>query len=362
MKSTHILFCLLFILFFSCGNESEDQQDSFTIISVDPSANDELSIDDIASEVEAVKLEETDASLIAHITKVERTSDFIFVFDSRGQKVLQFNNEGKFLKTIGKKGGGPEEVEMPTTFVLDKDKSHVYIGGMRKVVVYDFEGNFVRYFNGFNIPNYMYFDRGTLEIFRTETKNLEEGGSMKFPTRYRLEASTGKVLDSLELTKVSLENQMMFVVMDANYYSESTRNMYFYLPVPFPEPFVRDTLYEVKGTNLIPSVKMDFGKAAISESGNKVVNIRGVFRSDRYLLARYSFERKSKWLVHDFKETKTYNVVDGLYGSEYSDGEPLLSLYPLLGEANTYYFSAKKLEEGMTEEPNPTLYFVKLKN
>ena len=361
MKRTYTLFSLLFILLFSCGNESEDQQDVFRVIPVNPNADDELSLRDIADEIEAVKLEETDESLIAMTTKVERTEDYIFIFDFSQQKIFQFDDSGKFLQLIGKIGGGPEEVERPVGFSLDRMNGHIYIIGMRKIVVYDYNGDFVRYIRDYSFPNYTYFMNDTLEVFRTETKNLEGGGFLKFPTRYRVDPSTGGRIDSLELTKVSLKNQMMFIMTDANYYSESTDKTYFYLPVLFPEPFVRDTIYEARSSVFEPSLKLDFGESAVSETGNKAVNIRSFFRSDRYLIVRYSYEGKAKLLIYDLEEYMSYNLDAGLDGGEHSDGEPVL-ITPLPAESNTYCFSAKILEGGSTEEPNPTLYFVKLKN
>lgn len=361
MKSSFTLFGLILVFLCSCSSEGENQQEPFMVIPVEANEDTELSFDDIASEVEAVKLEETNESLIAFTTKVERTDDYIFVFDFSQQKVFQFDQSGNFLQLMGKIGDGPEEVAKPVGFSIDYKRNHIYIVGMNKIVAYDYRGNFVRSINGYYMPNYTYFRNDLLEIFRAETKNLEGGGSLKFPTLYRINPVSGSRIDSLGLTKVSLKNQMMFILTDANYYSEASDKTYFYLPVLFPEPFVRDTLYEAGTSGLKASVKLDFGKDAISETGSKAINIRGIFRSDRYLFARYTFERKNKLLVHDFKEHKSYNLSDGIDGGVYSDEEPVL-LNPLPGTPNTYYFSAKRLDEGMAEEPNPTLYFVKLKN
>lgn len=361
MKSTHILFCFLFILFFSCGNESEDQQDSFTIISVDPSANDQLSIDDIAEEVDAVKLEETDESLISYVAKVQRTDDYIFVLDLSLKKVLQFDLEGNYIKSIGKVGDGPEEIPMITSFLVDKESSYIYIAGQSKIVVYDFEGGFVRSISGFILPNYIYMRDGSLEIFRTETRKQREGnGVVKVPTRLTVNPISGEVLDSLELAEISLKDNIMFMVMDVNYYSQSSNDDYFFLSVYFQEAVFRDTLYKTSGPNLIPSAKLDFGEEAMAESGNKAIMIRDVFRSDRYLLSRYRDPVGEKLFLYDFEKETGYNT-KGISGGVYSDDEPV-RLRALEGTPNTYYFSAKKLEEGMTEEPNPTLYFVKLKN
>lgn len=361
MKRTYTLFSLFFILFLSCGNDNEDQQDSFTVISVDVSANDELSIDDIADDIEAVKLEETDESLIAYIAKLQRTDDFIFVLDLSLKKVLQFDLDGNYIKSIGKIGDGPEEIPMITSFLVDKLNNHIYISGQSKIAVYDFDGNFVRSISGFILPNYMYMRDGNLEVFRTETRPHGEGkGAVKVPTRFTLNPSTGEVLDSLELAEITLKENVTFIVMDVNYYSQSSKDEYFFLSVFFQEPIFRDTLYKASGRNLIPSAKLDFGSDAMSESGNKSIMIRDVFRSDRYLLSRYRDADGEKVFVYDFEKQTSYNT-KGISGGTYSDDE-LVRLRALEGDANTYYFSAKKLEEGISEEPNPTIYFVKLKN
>ncbi|WP_268121655.1 6-bladed beta-propeller [Roseivirga pacifica] len=360
MKISHTGILAIALTLWCSSCEQTPKEESFQVINISPTETSSFELESIIDSTEEIKLEETDESLIGNITKLERTDEFIFVFDARNQKIMQFDRSGKYIKSIGKIGEGPEEIAMPTTFTVDAEKRHIYIGGMRKIVVYDFEGNFVRYFSGFNIPTYMYVRDNALEVFRTETQKVEgTSGYYKIPTRYRIDTSTGNIIDSLQLNKASIDKQMMFLVTDANYYSETSKGLNFYLTILFPEPLVRDTLYNVAGTELTPSLKLDFGKEALTEDGSRAISIRSIFRSDRYLLAKYFYQNKQHHFFYDLKQQKGYNIKGELNDEHYGD-DPI-RIYPIAHEANTFYFYQKKLEEGQIEEPNPTIYFVKLK-
>lgn len=359
MKLTHYSLSIILLFIFGCKERAPEE--SFMTLSVSPNSKDELKLADIIESVEEIKLEETEESLITMITRVEATEDYLFVFDARLGTVLQFLKSGEFVKPIGKKGEGPEEVARAVSFTIDEINEEVYIAGMKTIGVYGFDGGYKRSIRGYLIPNYLSMDDGILEVFRTQTNKLADGsGFMKFPTRYRVEAETGKLIDSTAITKLSLKNEITFLVMDANYYSQASKNRYFYLPVLFPEPLVRDTLYLANGHNLKPTLKLDFGSEAMNEKGTKAVNIRSVFRSDRYLIAKYSHNRETKFFVYDFEANKGYNLVGGLDGGSYSDGEPV-DLYPVKGKPNNFYFKVQKMDESVEGEPNPTVYLVELK-
>lgn len=360
MNGKYIFISLVFCWCIWSCEKGKDLENKIEVLSVSTNSNQELTINDIAEDIEEVRLELTDESLIANIIKVERTEKYIFVMTSNGPSVLQFDRKGKFIKSMGKKGDGPEEVLRIITFTIDPENRYLYLASPNKIVIYNFENTFVGQIDGFAIPNYMHFQNGKLEVFLTRNNKSKSGeGFVKVPTMFRI-FNDGSIADSVGITEISLKQQIRFMMMDAKYYSNSSRDQFFYLPVLFPEPIVRDTLYVVNELGFQPVVKLDFGAKAITNDGKKAVNIWGMHRSDRYLLARYSFDRKSRYFVYDFKSEKGYNLNSGIDGGEFSDGDAV-ELMPDLSETNAYYFSVKKIENQVKDEPNPTLYFVNLK-
>ena len=71
-----------------------------------------------------VPLESIEESLFAYCNQIEVFEDKIFVFDRTGtEKLFIFRKNGKFLKSIGEKGGAPFEFFKPRSFAIDREKS-----------------------------------------------------------------------------------------------------------------------------------------------------------------------------------------------------------------------------------------------
>lgn len=74
------------------------------------------------------------------LAKIIFSDSFIFISD--GEKLLQFERSGKFIKQIGTVGRGPGQYLEPINFCIDEKKSIIYIINGRSVMEFDFNGQY----------------------------------------------------------------------------------------------------------------------------------------------------------------------------------------------------------------------------
>jgi hypothetical protein len=69
----------------------------------------------------------------------------IYIMDSKEANIKVFDGRGRFLRTIGKKGQGPGELEVPESMDLfHQNQIAVYDPGNRRLNFFDLEGDFKR--------------------------------------------------------------------------------------------------------------------------------------------------------------------------------------------------------------------------
>lgn len=74
--------------------------------------------------IETLRFEKVDGWFCGLYNQIEVFEDKIFVFDRTGtEKLFIFRKNGKFLKSIGEKGGAPFEFFKPRSFAIDREKS-----------------------------------------------------------------------------------------------------------------------------------------------------------------------------------------------------------------------------------------------
>ena len=101
-----------------------------------------LNLSDAAERVEIVKLETMDKILLSDISSVQVTDNELFVA-ARGN-ILRFSHDGKYLNSIGNKGPGPGEFPSLVGFSIDEKTKEVIVEGSNGILVFDYEGNFLR--------------------------------------------------------------------------------------------------------------------------------------------------------------------------------------------------------------------------
>ena len=71
----------------------------------------------------------------------------IYIVDIRDAQVKEFDKDGKFVKTIGRKGQGPGEFNMPDMVLFNDTSRTFYVLDLltRRFSLFDLDGHFIRY-------------------------------------------------------------------------------------------------------------------------------------------------------------------------------------------------------------------------
>ncbi|RHJ79320.1 6-bladed beta-propeller [Parabacteroides sp. AM08-6] len=91
-------------------------------------------------------LETTDKSLFAYCNHIEFYDNKIYAFDRLGtEKLYLFDNKGKFLKSLGEKGGAPFEFYLPKSFAIDTKQEQlvIYDNQKRKWMQFSLNGDYI---------------------------------------------------------------------------------------------------------------------------------------------------------------------------------------------------------------------------
>jgi sugar lactone lactonase YvrE len=88
----------------------------------------------------------------------------IFVADGHGgntnARIVKFDKTGKFIKTWGRKGSAPGEMDGPHTLAMDS-RGRLFLGdrGNNRIQIFDQDGNFIDQWPQFSRPSGVYIDR-----------------------------------------------------------------------------------------------------------------------------------------------------------------------------------------------------------
>ena len=141
---------LLFALFFSsCEENNKYGNENETVILIrlkdEKTFNMDTFADEHISEIRYVPLETNDESLIAEIEKVYLYKELIIIFDQRANRILLFDMDGKYIRKIGRKGGGPNEYFSLNDIFFEESSGLIYAHERSKnvIFVYDLEGQII---------------------------------------------------------------------------------------------------------------------------------------------------------------------------------------------------------------------------
>jgi len=69
----------------------------------------------------------------------------IYVMETGNHRIQVFDKQGKYLRTIGKKGQGPGEFNLLTSIDIDERNTRIYVADKngRRIILFDLEGNYL---------------------------------------------------------------------------------------------------------------------------------------------------------------------------------------------------------------------------
>jgi hypothetical protein len=147
MKAHFLLFACL-LLFACSGNpetdEVEKKEEGVTTIDVVNAKNYDGTLDPLIEDIYFLELEASEDALFTQVSKVLFVEEKMFILDIMSEKVLAFDNDGKFLFTVSKKGLGPGEYQGVSSIAYDYDKNQLILAASGKLLWFDAFGKFIR--------------------------------------------------------------------------------------------------------------------------------------------------------------------------------------------------------------------------
>ena len=95
------------------------------------------------------------------------TNGDIFVSEGHGgpgdARILKFSKDGTFIKTWGKKGSAPGELNIPHAFAFDS-QGRLFVGdrGNNRIQIFDQDGKFLAEWKQFGRPSGIFIDRNDI--------------------------------------------------------------------------------------------------------------------------------------------------------------------------------------------------------
>ena len=193
MKLSISISALFLLFFLSCREQPAATEADYVIVPPNSALPESTRFSELLEEYRYIIPETTNESLFSHIYKAYVDRGELYIFDRQVDKILVFDVEtGKFLRSIGSLGRGPNEYISLASFTLDRERRELLAADAtgRKVVVYDADsGAFKRRFEvGFYPSNIEYVDENTLACF---TSRLDPATGQKSDYRLHLTDRSG---------------------------------------------------------------------------------------------------------------------------------------------------------------------------
>jgi DNA-binding beta-propeller fold protein YncE len=91
----------------------------------------------------------------------------IFVADGHGRntnaRIVKFDKNGKFIKTWGKQGSGPGEIDIPHALAMDR-RGRLFVGDRQnnRIQIFDQDGNYLDQWFQFSRPSGVFIDKNDI--------------------------------------------------------------------------------------------------------------------------------------------------------------------------------------------------------
>jgi hypothetical protein len=361
-------------LLFSC---SETKQGKLPEIPVDIDQNTSLPLSEIVEELTAIELELTNESLINtdYIGHIIISENEVIIADL--SKILVFNKDGKFIRTIGSRGQGPGEYNYIKNLAMDETNKRLFVisSGPSKIISYDMDGNYLKesvnpiqstWFT--DIVDVNYVDDELLLVVDRMDKD-EAKGAFQHPAVYRLNNDV-QIIDSCTIRTIYLGKTNSFAILYGyrDFILQGNTSVYlFYSDIyskkhTSAERALCDTLYCFEEMRLVPELKLKFKNEGMDGVGSKFIDLYNIYRSSRYIFSIYrnNLNKNSYRFCYDTKTGKGYNMQDG-YTDDINQIKERVSIRPFNLDTEMFYYLQTNMKPDDLEEPNPTLYIGKLK-
>ena len=271
-------------------------------IKVDLDKPQKVSLFDYFSNIELIPLETNDDVLIGYCEEVICYQNKYYLFDRKQYRVYVFDETGKFIFQINKRGQGPGEYTDLFSIFINPFTGNIDLTGLGNIYSYDMSGNHVKTsLRPENASGYFY-------NFIALNENLYVGFLLKSwtPDTYKInyyDVKENKIIHK-EYENDELLNTKIFVSLSSHTpFYDYNEKWYFYR-------FVDNVTYEVGVDSLTKAYTWDFGKYNFDAKKLNTMDITSLpyiidlqGQNNRYLMAYIHSRIKSPAeyvnLIHD---------------------------------------------------------------
>ena len=131
-----------FIVSIGCTNKETQHEQKISGEIIEIHNPKKLSIDDIILEYDTIRLEVTEDSYIAEITKMEILDNKMYIWDYKQNMIFIFSSNGKFISKINDRGEGPNQYIAINGFEADFKNNKIILSDTFsiRIFVYNKEG------------------------------------------------------------------------------------------------------------------------------------------------------------------------------------------------------------------------------
>ena len=387
MKKHLFLVAALSLALFasSCGDANQKTSDIPQIDVHTSYAEKEICLQDVA-EISYIALETTDENVYQGGVN-SLTDKRVVVQDSRNNRLLFFDRQGKYLCSISRKGQGPEEYSMMFNALVDWDKEEVFVfDSANKIMVYSLDGTFKRKLS-FDLhlgqhDAYIWSD-GQLISYQNGNRD-KDGNLIPYQPIVLISKTDGK-LDSLSyIKKHDFPTFIGYQQMNIRVSWPSLNNLNGKVYV---NDVSADTIYHLDArTQALQPIMTRTPSVTLDDLDGFLMDLYGITPQYYFLYFRarqasmdshfVMVDEKSKHAVYDRKDGKIYHPkftnkdypsMEKIY-LEFCEGinscaTVQLQTFDLIEalEAGELSGELKTIAEGLKEDDNPVLMVVKFK-
>ncbi|MCH7412454.1 6-bladed beta-propeller [Belliella sp. R4-6] len=144
-RNRNLLLVCMITLCMSCGKQSGN--DAISIENIEQLTFEKVDLvttSMFAQEISYIPLELRGDNLIGEIFKIIYSDSTFLIGDKSKSRVYGFDSSGKWEFSIDAKGQGPGEYnELSDFYVSEGNEIHIFCRSLQKILVYDFDGNFI---------------------------------------------------------------------------------------------------------------------------------------------------------------------------------------------------------------------------
>lgn len=178
----YIIFIVVFVfLFTNC--KKEHKQDPFLSQAkcIDINNPISISIDDLMTDIDTIRLEVSDSSLLGDIHMLHIMNDKLYILDTKNNAIFIFSRNGDFIRRIYRAGQGPQEYVRINGFEVDYQRKHLLLTDTfsKRIFIFDEYGELLKVIPlGFR-PNMLVARNEGFLNFYTGTKQMYNSKKME---------------------------------------------------------------------------------------------------------------------------------------------------------------------------------------